>query len=43
MYIYTIVSAFFLINNRMAKSVLNNFIFLQAYYRVDNSFMFNIN
>ena len=26
-----------------AESVLKNFIFLQAYYNVDNSFMFNIN
>lgn len=25
------------------ESVLKNFIFLQAYYRMDNSFMFNIN
>jgi hypothetical protein len=25
------------------KSVLKNFIFLQAYYKVDKSLMFNIN
>jgi len=37
------VSEFFFINNFKAKSVLKNFIFLQANYRVDNSFMFNIN
>ena len=38
--IYCICTRFFFDN---AESVLKNFIFLQAYYNVDNSFMFNIN